>query len=95
MRILLVFLCISIDNSNVMISGGYHTFAMGPWTAPAVVDHHHRRGAWGRPHCNGPPPPPWDLGLPDPQRATAAAVGPGTVRGAWGRHGRGEGRGVY
>ena len=38
-------------------------------------------GAWGRPHRNGPPPPPWGLGPPAPQWATAAAaVGPGAVR---------------
>ena len=38
-----------------------------------------RRGAWGARTV----------------RATAAAVGPGAVRGAWGGHGLGEKRGGY
>ena len=58
-----------------------------------IVGRGARRGAWGRPPRNGPPPllwglgppaPPWgtaavavDLGPPAPQWATAAAVGPG------------------
>ena len=40
--------------------------------------------AWGRPNRNGPTPPPWGLGPPEPQWATAAAVGPEAVREARG-----------
>ena len=68
---------------------------LGPGAARTAMGHRRRRGAWGRPHRNGPLPPPWGLGLSAPQWATAAAVGPGGTqtamghrrcrRGAWGR----------
>ena len=49
--------------------------------------HSRRRGApWGRPRGQG-------ADRPHNEGATAAAVGPGAVRGAWGGHGLREGRG--
>ena len=51
--------------------------------ARTTMGHHHLPGAWGRPNCNGPPPPPpWGIGPsagpergpPVPQWATAAAA---------------------
>ena len=35
---------------------------VGPGTARTAMGHRRRRGAWGRPNRNGPPPPPWGLG---------------------------------